>query len=142
MVGNVLDANSPLGDIQNKPKGVVIPEINGLTVHVQEDCRRQPSQALVAIDQGMVRDNRMQESGRFEVDGRVGVLSEGTRLRSGNGRIQKAEVSHRPEAETTHQAKKVFKSEILDSRHTEPSRSRTSPHRSTMRSVLSATFLA
>lgn len=87
-VGNVLDTNSPLGNIENEMKSVVIPEINGLTVHVQEDCRCQPSQALVAINQRMVRDDRMQESGRFELDGRVGVIPESTRLRSGNGRIQ------------------------------------------------------
>ena len=31
--GNVLDANSSLGDIQNEPKGVVIAEIDRLTAH-------------------------------------------------------------------------------------------------------------
>ena len=139
---NFLDANSSLGDIQIEPKGVVIAKINGLTVHIQEDCRCQPSEALVAINQRMARHDRMQESSRFELESRVSVLSESTRLVSGNGRIQKTEVSHRPNAETTHQTKKVFKSQILDSAHTEPSRLRTSPHRSTMRSVLSTTFLA
>ena len=140
--GNVLDPSSFLGDIQNEPKGVVIAEIDRLTVEVEENCRCQPTQPLVAINQCMVGHDRMQESSRFEPDSRVGVLPERTRLGSGNGRIQETEVSHRANAETTHQTKKVFKSEILDSGHIEPSRSRTSPHRSTIRSVLSATFLA
>lgn len=108
--GNVLNANSSLGDIQNEPKGVVIAKIDRLTVDVQEDCRCQPSQTLVAINQRMIRHDRMQESSRFEFDSGVGVLSERSRLRSGNGRIQKTEVSNRPNAETTHQTKKVFKS--------------------------------
>jgi hypothetical protein len=108
--GNVLNPNASLGDIQNEPKGVVIAKINGLTVHIQEDCRCQPSEALVAINQRMARHDRMQESSRFELESRVSVLSESTRLGSGNGRIQKTEVSHRPNAETTHQTKKVFKS--------------------------------
>jgi hypothetical protein len=107
--GNVLDANSSLGDIQNKPKGGVIAEIDRLTVDVQEDCRCQPSQTLVAISQRMVRHDRMQESSRFEIESRVGLFSERTRLRSGNGRIQETEVSYRPDAETTNQAKKVVK---------------------------------
>ena len=75
-VGNILDAKSSLGDLDNTLKGVVIPEIDSLTVHVQEDCRCQPSQTLVAINQRVVGHDRVQESSRFELDSRVGVLSE------------------------------------------------------------------
>jgi len=105
VVGDVLHAKASLGDIQNKLKCVVIPERDSLTVYIQKDCRRQPSQALVAINQRMVGHDRMQESSRLEPDSRIGVLSESTRLRSGNGRIQKPEVSYGAKAETTHQTK-------------------------------------
>ena len=46
-VGYVLNADSSLGDTQNELKGFVIAEIDRLTVHVQEDCGCQPSQALL-----------------------------------------------------------------------------------------------
>lgn len=97
-IGNFLDAHLSLGDIQNEPKGVVIAEIDGFTVHIQEDCRGQPSQALVAINQRVAPDDRMQQSSRFEFDSRVGVFSESTRLRPDNSRIQKTEIFHRPNA--------------------------------------------
>lgn len=87
-VGDLLKANLSLSDIQNKLKGVVIFEIHGLTVDIQKDCGCQPSQALVAINQRMVRHDRMQEGSRFELESRVSVLSESTRLRPGNSRIQ------------------------------------------------------
>lgn len=58
-VGNLLNANLSFGDIQNKLKGVVIIEIHGLNVHIQKDCGCQPSQPLVAINQGMVGNDRM-----------------------------------------------------------------------------------
>ncbi len=141
-VGDVLDLGSSLGDINHELKGVVITKIDRLTVQIEKDCCRQPSQSLVAVDQGVVGHNRMQEGSPFEPDSRVGVVSESTRHGSGNGRVQETKFPHRPDTKTTHQAKKIFERQILDCGHAEPSRSRTSPHRSLIRSVLSATFLA
>lgn len=83
-VGDLLNPDPSLGNIQDELKGVVVIEIDSLTVHVQEDCGCQPAQTLVAINQGMVRHDRMQQRSRFEFDSRIGVLTEGTRLGSGN----------------------------------------------------------
>ena len=46
-VGFGQNADSSLGDTQNELKCAVLAEIRRLTVHVQEDCGCQPSQAML-----------------------------------------------------------------------------------------------
>ena len=55
----------------------------------------QPSEALVAVDERMVLDDRMQQRGCFGPDVRVGVLAEGGRLRASDGRPEQTDVSNR-----------------------------------------------
>jgi hypothetical protein len=77
-------------------KGGAIVQIRGVPVHIQKDHCGQPGQPPVAIDEGVVARDRVEERGRLELEGRVGVFPEGARLRPSSRRIEETKVSNRP----------------------------------------------
>jgi hypothetical protein len=106
---------------------------------VEEHDGRQPCQPLVAVDQRMVPGEGVQQRGRLERERRIGILTEGTRARARDSGVEEAEVSHGAGAEGSHERQQVVEFEVLDRRHTLPSRCSTSPQRSSIRSVLPRT---
>ncbi len=55
MGSDVLNVKASLGDSQNEMEGVIVSQLEWLSVGIQKDCCRQPSEPLIAVDQCMIR---------------------------------------------------------------------------------------
>jgi hypothetical protein len=52
---DVLNVKASLGDSQNEMEGVIVSQLEWLSLGIQKDCCRQPSEPLIAVDQCMIR---------------------------------------------------------------------------------------
>jgi hypothetical protein len=54
-------------------------------VDLQEDGGGEPAEAPVAVDQRIVVDDRLEQRGGLQPDGRIGILAADAGLRTGHG---------------------------------------------------------
>jgi hypothetical protein len=73
------------GDLHDQVIGLVIGERQAAAVEAVEGDRRCECEPFVAVDQGMVARQRVQQRGCLGVEGRVGVLAERRGLGAGEG---------------------------------------------------------
>ncbi len=66
--GDVLYVKASLGDSQNEMESVIVCQLDWLSVGIEKDCGRQPSEPLIAVDQCMIRHYRMEKGSRFECE--------------------------------------------------------------------------
>ena len=113
-----------------------------MVVEVAEHRGGEPRQTLGPIDEWMVVHQRVEESSGLEDDGRIGLFAEGARSRSVECGVEEPEVAHRADAESSDHRHGVIEVQELHLAHALPSRSSTSPHRSTIRSIERSTCVA
>lgn len=66
-----------------------------IRVQVEENHSGQPGKTFVPIDQGVVASDGLQQHGRFQREGGVGILPEDTRSGTRNCRVEQTEVADR-----------------------------------------------
>jgi len=69
------------GDLHDQIVGLIISERQAAAVQPAEGDHRREPELFVAVDQGMVARQRVQQRGRLGIEGRVGILAERRRLR-------------------------------------------------------------
>ena len=126
-LGDLLDLDGALSSVHDQVESCVVIEIRGLLVQIQEDHRRQPGQALVAVEQRVIPGERMEQRRRLEIEAGVGVLSEGARPRPAGRSVKEAHIPNGSDPESSDQPQQVLEVQVLDVGHARPSRSRTSP---------------
>ena len=113
---------------------VILGMANCVVVDLDEHCRGQPAKSLVAIDQRVVVDDRLEQGGRLGPDVSVGVLSEGGGLWSSRCGAEQTDVSHgwRIAEQQASEIDQIVELEELDRFGHSPSWRRASPWASTM----------
>ena len=75
--GDRFDGRLSGGDVDHEAVDVIVVGASDLdAVDLEDHSGRQPSNALVAVDEGIVLDDRMQQRGGFRPNVRVSVLAE------------------------------------------------------------------
>ena len=138
-VGDVFELDDSCCDTHHEIEGSVMPE-SGLTrVQIQEERSRQPGQAIVPVDQGVVSSKGLQQRRRLQREGGISILPEGRGRWPSRRRVEQADVANRTSLQSSDQNQEVLQVEIFDLVHTLPRRSSTSPHLSIIRLELSST---
>jgi hypothetical protein len=94
-LGDGVDGQGHDGDVEHELHDVVVRGVDGDVVEAEEDECGDHGHALVAVYEGLVLGERLQQRGRLEVDGLVGVLPEGGLARTGNGRLEEPAIAER-----------------------------------------------
>lgn len=69
---DLLYIKAALGDVHDQVERIIVMELGDVAVHVEEDNGSQPPQSFVAVNQGMVAEDGLQQRGRLQLDRRVG----------------------------------------------------------------------
>ena len=97
--GCPVDGSVAGGDIDHEPVDVVVGcRTDRGVVDLEEERVCEPAEGLVAVDEGVVVDDRIEESGCFGPQVGVGILAEQGRLRAGDSRAQQSDVTDGSEA--------------------------------------------
>jgi hypothetical protein len=139
MLGDLLNVEVPLGCGHDQLEGRLVVQVNVAAVEVAEDDGCQPGQTLVAVNESMVADQRVQPSRRLELERRVGLVTEDTCPRPRTRRFEEPDIDDGAHLQQPRQMEEVLDVEVVELAHTDPSRSRTSAQRSTIRCALSST---
>ena len=93
-------------------------------VEFQEHSRGEPAEPLVAVDERMVVDNRVQQRGGLGPDVRIRVLAEGRRLRPCRSRTEQAQIANRQRLaeQPASELQEILCVEVLDAVDHSPSR--------------------
>src|SRR6266702_5472216 len=83
------------GDLHDQIVGLVVGERQAAAVEAVEGDRRCEREPLVAVDQGMVACQRVQQRGCLGIEGRVGVLAERRGLGAGEGGFEQPVIADR-----------------------------------------------
>ena len=123
-------ASSPAGHRDHEVEHLVLRRMRGMPVDVEEHVGGEPCETLVAIDEGVVAGERVQQRGGLEVERGVGIRPEGGGLRPGGGGGEQAVVAHQDLIAhgIPGDDQKVLEVEVLD--HASPSRRSASAYRS------------
>lgn len=66
--GDLFDIEASLGEVEDQVERVVVGEVDGSVVGVEEHDGGQPAQSLVPVDQRMVADERVQQRSGLAFD--------------------------------------------------------------------------
>lgn len=84
-IGDRVDGRLVCGGADHEVVDVVVVGERDLdTVDLEQDGSRQPTEALVAVDERVVLDDRLQHCGCLRPDVRVGVIAVHSGLRAGD----------------------------------------------------------
>src|SRR5664280_2495462 len=126
MRGRILVGSGAAGDGDDQVVCVVVRGFEFDVVEPVEHHRREPADPLVAVDQGVVANQRFQKHGGLLVEVGIGVGAEHGGLGPMHRGVEQADVADRADAQILDQRQHVFQRQVLD--HW-PSRSSRSAYR-------------
>jgi hypothetical protein len=94
-------------------EGLVVAQLQLVSVNSQEHSRRKQRKPLVAVDKRMIAGHGVHKRGGLRGERRISLLTEETGLRAVTGRIEQANVSDRADVQRVHEVRQVLEAEVF-----------------------------
>ena len=111
--GNLFVGDEPLGGAHHHVEGIVIRGIQRDPIQTEEDNDGEPPQPCVAVDEGMVADDGLQQYGGLRIEADVRFAAKDDDGRSVSSRIEQPQVVYRPHAEVGHESQEILGGQVL-----------------------------